>query len=137
MSGRWAPNEGSGPRWAGPSAGGGGHFRRPHFGPVSAVLIAAVLGALFGLGADRLSARWPAHADGRVRPPDWRTVVVVVASGLAFGALAGRWPLVRDFTVLAVYAAALIVLLATDLDQKLLPDAITLPLIPYSAVVLV
>jgi leader peptidase (prepilin peptidase)/N-methyltransferase len=37
--------------------------------------------------------------------------------------------------VLGIYVAALIVLLATDLDQRLLPDLITLPLIVYAAVV--
>jgi leader peptidase (prepilin peptidase)/N-methyltransferase len=37
--------------------------------------------------------------------------------------------------VLGVYFAALVVLLATDLDQKLLPDLITLPLMGYALVV--
>ena len=38
--------------------------------------------------------------------------------------------------VLGIYIGALIVLLATDLDQKLLPDLITLPLMVYAAVVM-
>jgi leader peptidase (prepilin peptidase) / N-methyltransferase len=39
--------------------------------------------------------------------------------------------------LVAIFAAPLVVLLATDLDQKLLPDLLTLPLIGYAAVVLV
>ena len=39
--------------------------------------------------------------------------------------------------MLGIYAAVLIVLLATDLDQKLLPDLLTLPLIGYAALILV
>ena len=38
--------------------------------------------------------------------------------------------------MLGIWFAALTVLLATDLDQRLLPDLITLPLIPFAAVVL-
>lgn len=97
--------------------------------------MAAVLGALFGLAADRLAARWPVHEDGRVRALDWRSAVVALASAATFGALAARWSDPLDFLVLGVYAAALMVLLATDLDQRLLPDLITLPLIGYTAAV--
>ena len=39
-----------------------------------AVVAAAVIGAVFGFGADRLAARWPVHEDGHVRGLDWRTV---------------------------------------------------------------
>ena len=101
------------------------------------VLVLAVLGALLGAAADRLSARWPQHADGSIRPTDWRTALLVVAGALTFGALAARWSDPRDLAVLGVYAAALIVLMATDLDQKLLPDILTLPLIAYTAAILV
>jgi leader peptidase (prepilin peptidase)/N-methyltransferase len=99
------------------------------------MLIAAVLGGFFGLGADRLSARWPVHPDGRLRGLDWRTVVVIVGGAAAFGALVGRWTETSDLLVLGIYIGALIVLLATDLDQRLLPDLITLPLIGYAAAV--
>lgn len=97
--------------------------------------MATLAGAFFGVAADRLSARWPSHEDGGVRAVDWRTVVVVLASAATFGALAGRWSEPLDLIVLGVYLGALIVLLATDLDQKLLPDLITLPLIGYAAAV--
>ncbi|TAM76898.1 MAG: hypothetical protein EPN50_02265 [Chloroflexota bacterium] len=97
-----------------------------------------LLGAVFGLGADRLAARWPAHEDGSVRGLDWRTAVVVVIAGLAFWALPGRWGAPRDGLIIGLWFAALIILLATDFDQRLLPDLITLPLIPISlALVLV
>jgi leader peptidase (prepilin peptidase)/N-methyltransferase len=39
------------------------------------------------------------------------------------------------FVVVGVYVAALVVLFATDLDQRLLPDVITLPTIPLALVV--
>ena len=102
-----------------------------------AVVIAALLGAIFGFAADRLSARWPVHEVGSVRGLDWRTPVVVAGGALSFGLLAGRWSEPLDLAVLGVYVAALIVLLATDLDQKLLPDLITFPLMGYALVLLV
>jgi leader peptidase (prepilin peptidase)/N-methyltransferase len=37
--------------------------------------------------------------------------------------------------VLVAFAAALVFLLATDLDQRLLPDVITLPLVPFALAV--
>lgn len=100
------------------------------------VVVLAILGALLGLAADRIAARWPVHPDGAVRPTDWRTAVVIAGSTLAFAALAARWTEPRDLAVVGLYAAVLIVLLATDLDQKLLPDLLTLPLIGYALVVL-
>jgi len=60
---------------------------------------------------------------------DWRTAALSVGGAVAFAALAGRWSEPRDLAILGVYFAALLVLMATDLDQKLLPDLITLPLI--------
>lgn len=99
--------------------------------------VGALAGGVFGLGADRLAARWPAHADGAVRGIDWRTVVVVAASAVTLALLLARWPETQDRVVLGIYLGALMVLAATDLDQKLLPDVITLPLIPYALVVVV
>jgi leader peptidase (prepilin peptidase)/N-methyltransferase len=99
------------------------------------VLVAVVAGAVFGVGADRLAARWPVHDDGSVRGLDWRTVVVTLASAATFGALVARWQEPSALVALGIYLAALMVLLATDLDQRLLPDVITLPLIVYAAAV--
>jgi leader peptidase (prepilin peptidase)/N-methyltransferase len=66
---------------------------------------------------------------------DWRTIVVVAGGAASFGALVARWSDPQDVAVLGIYIAALMVLLATDLDQKLLPDIITLPLVGYAAAV--
>ena len=99
-------------------------------------LVFAASGAAFGAFADRLSARWPRHTDGTGRSVDWRTVAVPVAGLLVFAALVLRWQDSRDQLVLGIYFAALIVLLATDLDQKLLPDLLTLPLIVFALAVL-
>lgn len=97
----------------------------------------ALAGGVWGLVADRIAARWPAHADSHVRPLDWRGAVAVLAGAAAFAGLASRWSDPRDVLVVGIFFAALILLLATDLDQKLLPDAVTLPLIPFALIVLV
>lgn len=99
----------------------------------------AILGGVLGFAADRLSVRWPAHEpDYRPRRLDWRTAVVVIAGAVFFGGLAYRWGSdVRSLLILAAIGASLIVLLATDLDQKLLPDLLTLPLIVVTGVLLV
>jgi leader peptidase (prepilin peptidase)/N-methyltransferase len=99
--------------------------------------LGAAAGGVFGLGADRLAARWPAHADGAIRRIDWRTAVVALASAATLALLLERWPGTQDRVVLGIYLGALMVLAATDLDQKLLPDVITLPLIPFALVVVV
>lgn len=99
------------------------------------LLVGGAAGAAWGLLADRLAARWPAHDGGLVRSVDWRTIAVVAGSAATFALLLARWPDLGDRLVLGVYLAALMVLLATDLDQRLLPDVITLPLIPFALVV--
>lgn len=96
-----------------------------------AVLL-ALLGAAWGLAADRIGARWPAHDDGHVRPVDWRTPVPAIAGGLALGAATIRFEEPVAALVFGTYLAALVLLLATDLDQRLLPDVITLPAIPLA-----
>ena len=104
----------------------------------SAVLaaLAGLLGGAWGFGADRLAARWPAHEDGTTRPLEWRTPVVVVVGALAFAGTIVRFGgAPAQVVVVGLYVAALIVLFATDLDQRLLPDIITLPLIGYALAV--
>lgn len=98
--------------------------------------IAAIVGAAFGYGADRLAARWPEHEDGSVRPRDWRTILVVAAGAIAFGATVARFGTnPAQLVAVWIYVTALVVLFATDLDQRLLPDVITLPLVPYALAV--
>lgn len=97
-------------------------------------LVLAGLGGAWGFAADRLAARWPAKASGR-RTLDWRTLVVVLSGGAALAVLGLRFGAEpAGGFVLGVYILALVVLLATDLDQRLLPDLVTLPLVGYVAV---
>ncbi len=100
------------------------------------VLALAVIGAAWGFAADRIAARWPAHEDGTVRPIDWRTPVSVIVGALALAAVPVRFE--NDPATAAIFGAyviALVLLLATDLDQRLLPDVITLPAIPLAFLV--
>lgn len=104
------------------------------------VLVAfIVFGAVLGFAADWLAHRWPSHlATYRRATLDWRTFLLMLTGAAAFGALGRRWP--TDTTEVLIYAplfVAFIVLLATDLDQKLLPDLLTLPLIVAAAALLV
>jgi leader peptidase (prepilin peptidase)/N-methyltransferase len=99
------------------------------------VLIGAGAGAAWGLAADRLAARWPAHPEGSpaVRPVDWRTPIVILVGGVAAGLTLARFgPTPVQLALMAIVVALLIVMFATDLDQRLLPDVLTLPLIPIA-----
>jgi leader peptidase (prepilin peptidase) / N-methyltransferase len=99
-------------------------------------VIAGLLGAVWGLASDRLAARWPVHEDGSVRSVDWRTPVVTALGAVAFAGTALRFGATPvPLAVVGPYVAALIVLFATDLDQRLLPDVITLPLIAFALLV--
>jgi leader peptidase (prepilin peptidase)/N-methyltransferase len=103
-------------------------------------VIFALLGSAIGFAADALAHRWPEHEEDHVARPrfDWRTIVAVATGALAFGALGAQFG--QDGQALLVYVptfAVLLALLATDLDQRLLPDLLTLPLIAFAAVVLV
>lgn len=101
--------------------------------PLSLVL--GVAGAALGVLADRLATRWPEHDEEH--PPgrrvDWRTVLCGVAGAAALGLLPLRYG--GDILALIVFGAwivTLIVGLATDLDQRILPDELTLPVIPVA-----
>jgi leader peptidase (prepilin peptidase)/N-methyltransferase len=96
------------------------------------VIVLALLGGAWGFAADRIAARWPAHDDGSVRRIDWRTPVVVTVGALSLGALTVRFTDPVVAVVFGAYLVALVLLLATDLDQRLLPDVITLPAIPLA-----
>jgi leader peptidase (prepilin peptidase)/N-methyltransferase len=101
--------------------------------PLAVVL--AILGGGWGFVADRISARWPEHEDGSIRPIDWRTPVVVVIGAIALGALTLRFPDPVPAVIFGAYSLALVLMLATDLDQRLLPNELTLPAIPIALVV--
>ena len=100
------------------------------------IAIAGALGIGYGYVADRLGARWPAHDDGSIRPRDWRTPIVAVAGGLAFAATWARFgasPV--QLAVVFAYVAVLVILFAIDLDQRLLPNLLTYPLIVFAIAV--
>ena len=102
------------------------------------VALAGLLGLGYGYGADRLAARWPEHEDGAIRPRDWRTPIVTIAGGLAFAATVARFganPV--HLAVVFGYVAVLVVLFAIDLDQRLLPNVLTYPLVAYALAVYV
>ncbi|TAK02268.1 MAG: prepilin peptidase [Chloroflexota bacterium] len=99
------------------------------------VVIAGAIGLGVGLVADRIAARWPPHEDGSVRRLDWRTAAVAIAGAAALALLVDR--LGNDPKALifvSVVVVLLILLFATDLDQRLLPDVVTLPLVGYALV---
>lgn len=103
--------------------------------PLSGLLGAA--GFALGLLADRLATRWPEHDEEH--PPgrrvDWRTALTALVGALAFGLLHARFA--GDPVAMVIFGAwfvTLVVGLATDLDQRLLPDILTLPVIPLALV---
>lgn len=103
--------------------------------PLSLVL--AVVGGALGGAADRFATRWPEHDEEHPagRAVDWRTIVCAVVGAVAFALLPGRF--VDEPLALVLFGAwfvTMVVGLATDLDQRLLPDELTLPVIPLAAI---
>jgi leader peptidase (prepilin peptidase) / N-methyltransferase len=94
----------------------------------------AIFGVAWGLVSDRIAARWPSHEDGSIRPVDWRTAVVPGVAAIAFYLLGDRFPDTASTVVFALVFAVLILLLATDLDQRLLPDELTLPFAGFALI---
>ena len=97
------------------------------------MLVFGGLGAVWGVVSDRLAARWPAHEDGSVRRVGWRTLVVIVFGAVALAAVPDRFSDTAERALFGAVFAALVLLMATDLDQRLLPDEVTLPLIVLGA----
>ena len=103
--------------------------------PLSALLGAG--GFALGLAADRFATRWPEHDEEHPpgRAVDWRTATTALVGALALGLLPLRFA--DDPLALVVFGAwfvTLVIGLATDLDQRLLPDLLTLPVIPVALV---
>jgi leader peptidase (prepilin peptidase)/N-methyltransferase len=104
--------------------------------PLSAV--AAVVGLVLGVVADRFATRWPEHDPPEFpagRSVGWRTVVCALFGAFAFAVLPAQFG--GDVVALVLFGAwfaTLVVGLATDLDQRLLPDQLTLPVIPIAAI---
>ena len=106
-------------------------------GWIEVAIVAAIAGVILGFAADRFATRWPDHDDEHLpgRRIGWRTAVCLIAGGFALGGLILRFA--PDWLVVAVFGAwfvTLIVGLATDLDQRLLPDVLTLPVLPIGLV---
>jgi leader peptidase (prepilin peptidase)/N-methyltransferase len=99
-------------------------------------LALAVAGGVFGFLADRFAVRWPEHDDEHPagRRIGWRTAAAVLFGAFAFGLLPARFgdaaPVVQ--LVFGAWFASLVVGFAIDLDQRLLPDELTLPAIPIA-----
>ncbi|CAN5391080.1 hypothetical protein BH24CHL10_BH24CHL10_12070 [soil metagenome] len=93
------------------------------------------IGGIFALGgalAERLASVWPAD-EARRRPLGYRTVLLAVASGAAGAAVASRSQLPWWSTgVYLALLALLLVLTATDLEQRRLPHLVLDPLILLS-----
>ena len=100
-------------------------------------LVLGALGAACGLSADRVAARWPDHEFDDVRPVGWRTAVVAAFGALALGAVPSGFAGPPDRALAAVILMAMALMMATDLDQRLLPDELTLPLVALGAATLV
>jgi leader peptidase (prepilin peptidase)/N-methyltransferase len=103
--------------------------------PLAGLLGAA--GFVLGIAADRLAVHWPEHDEEHPagRAVDWRTALVALVGALALGLLVLRFG--GDALAVAIFGAwfvTLIIGLATDLDQRLLPDVLTLPVIPVALV---
>jgi leader peptidase (prepilin peptidase)/N-methyltransferase len=103
-------------------------------------LLAGVLGTagfVLGLAADRFATRWPEHDEEHPpgRAVDWRTAVTALVGALALGLLPLRFggdPLA--FALFGAWFVTLVIGLATDLDQRLLPNLLTWPVIPIALV---
>ena len=103
--------------------------------PTGLTVVFAAAGLALGLIADRFATRWPEHDEEHPagRRVDWRTLVTAAVGAVGFGLLPGRFgadPLA--LVLFTVWVATLIVGLATDLDQRLLPNELTLPVIPIA-----
>src|SRR5437870_847620 len=95
---------------------------------IAAGVAFAVLGAL----AERLASVWPADEAAR-RSPGLRTLVLALGAGLAGGAVAWRSSLPLSATlVYLAFLAVLVLLAATDLEQRRLPHLLLDPLIAGS-----
>jgi leader peptidase (prepilin peptidase) / N-methyltransferase len=99
-------------------------------------LVLAVCGAGFGVAADRLAVRWPEHDEDfpAGRAIGWRTIASAAMGAFAFWLLKQRFDGAELIVqvLFGAWFATLVVGFAIDLDQRLLPDELTLPVIPIA-----
>jgi leader peptidase (prepilin peptidase)/N-methyltransferase len=92
-------------------------------------LVAGIAFAAIGAGAERLASVWPPDEASK-RPPGVRTLLLALAAGGVAAAVAWRstlpaWALAVHLLILAI----LVLLTATDLEQRRLPHLLLDPLI--------
>jgi len=97
---------------------------------VTAFALAAGVGfALIGAAAERIASVWPPDEASR-RPLGWRTALYAVVAGVTAWAMVSRSTLPAWATVVHLVVLALLVLMsATDLEQRRLPHLLLDPLI--------
>ena len=101
---------------------------------IAAALAVGAAFAALGAAAERLASVWPPDEASR-RSPGVRTAMLAIGAGLAAGAL--TWRSTLPTWALAVYLlilALLMLLTATDLEQRRLPHVLLDPLILVAAV---
>jgi prepilin signal peptidase PulO-like enzyme (type II secretory pathway) len=98
-----------------------------------AALVAGLVLAVIGAGAERLASVWPAD-EASQRGPGLRTALLAIGAGQAGGAVAWRSTLpARALLVHLLILAILVVLTATDLEQRRLPHLLLDALIVVAA----
>ena len=98
-----------------------------------ASVLVGVAFAAGGVAAERLASVWPPD-EAQGRPVGWRTVTLALVSGAVAAALVARSSLPWWATaVYLVLLALLLVLTATDLEQRRLPHVVLDPLILVAA----
>ncbi|MDQ2853928.1 MAG: A24 family peptidase [Chloroflexota bacterium] len=99
-----------------------------------AALAVGVAFAALGAAAERLASVWPPD-EASHRSPGVRTAMLASGAGVAGGALTWRSTLpIWALTVYLVILAILVLLTATDLEQRRLPHVLLDPLIVVAAV---
>ena len=100
----------------------------------AASIVIGILFAALGAAAERLASVWPPDEAQR-RAPGWRTVALGLAAGAGAAALVTRSELPWWATGVHLVILALLVLLtATDLEQRRLPHLLLDPLIVVAVV---
>lgn len=95
---------------------------------LAVVGVGIAFGAL-GAASERLASVWPADEASR-RRPGLRTIALAAAAGVAGGAIAWRSTLPAWATaVLLIFLGLLVLLTATDLEQRRLPHLLLDPLL--------
>jgi leader peptidase (prepilin peptidase)/N-methyltransferase len=110
--------------------------RRDHEETTDVTLAWIAIGAAFavaGAASERLASVWPPQ-EARRRPASWRTVALATIAGVVAAAVAARSQLPWWATgVYLLLLALLLVLTATDLEQRRLPHVVLDPLIVLAA----